>query len=1020
MNIINKFNKMYKQVIKHNINIQEFFEVYPTLVKVYSDESHKYIKLFEEPKKRGFKNKAKKNNEELDNNTISVRRIGSAKELELLNNGFKKIRERNDLPYKRSNSLDENVKKSNIDLEEQLIEKGFIKKYFLINKGLELQRTKKKRTHSIRRALQNFLYNTNVIEKLNDNLYSIENKLNNSILSKNAEKKLEEKISNKIYNIVEKLSTKLTIEKVPENKFVIKYNGIGDKCYFLLSGKLSIMKPVEYKNIQLTTKDYIRYLLSLTKFDETDLLNKVIDLNHIHLNIESIQNLKIIAKVYFKRKLNNFLETFKTLTKEDFLNALDEYNLKFEDFKLNPKKTLKDIEDINNNCYQENKDNYSDSDGEENLENTRSKYAILKGYLNKFSLNFKERIAIISFNFLFNRHEEKKLYNFTLYKYEYFLNLFPGSFFGDMALENKGKRRNATIRTEEECIILSLDNEDYLSLLYEDNKKLKSMDLLFLSNKFFLNEISPILFEKYYFAKFKFFEKYKGDVIYRQDDEFTSVLFLKKGCYKLEMKASVIDFHNLIKFLIDMLEEKNYLKYSNQYINELKETYLKDQELIDLRMKNIIYKEKFNEKHKLEISTINQYEVLGDLELFLTSGYINTCTITSQKAEYFEIKKRDLNDIFRDQKDVLPSFHIFVMNKLISHIKRFFYLKMNLKNQIKSKIENNFYQPLISLDFSNQIKNNKTNTYFFKKLKLKKLIPPAFKYAHYTPPVIYDSRWKQKSLEHEKNEVSNNYQSFLLNKREKEKEREKENNLKLSTSKKDMNKTEIKKEESTNETKNETHRKKKKFFRNKKISKIFEEAFTSKTYNNSTIDANLNNEEQKKKERSQKKFDINNIFPFNTNNRTIVVGKYHLSLEKITNEMKNFGNYDPFNLNLVKNIINEKATIVPKSFKNNTINKYLSLSSSKKHILPQIGLYKQRHFINPFRKKENLSEIFNITNSIENSNITYNDRFKKRNKLELTQAVKNFYRKQKEIGYSSVVNRKNNRYYQLGRDNFYN
>ena len=46
MNIINKFNKMYKQVIKHNINIQEFFEVYPTLVKVYSDESHKYIKLF--------------------------------------------------------------------------------------------------------------------------------------------------------------------------------------------------------------------------------------------------------------------------------------------------------------------------------------------------------------------------------------------------------------------------------------------------------------------------------------------------------------------------------------------------------------------------------------------------------------------------------------------------------------------------------------------------------------------------------------------------------------------------------------------------------------------------------------------------------------------------------------------------------------------------------------------------------------------------------------------------------------
>ena len=39
-----------------------------------------------------------------------------------------------------------------------------------------------------------------------------------------------------------------------------------------------------------------------------------------------------------------------------------------------------------------------------------------------------------------------------------------------MALENKEKKRNATIRTEEDCYILSLDNEDYLSLLYEDNK----------------------------------------------------------------------------------------------------------------------------------------------------------------------------------------------------------------------------------------------------------------------------------------------------------------------------------------------------------------------------------------------------------------------------------------------------------------------------------------------------------------------------------------------------------------------
>ena len=1003
---------MFKQVIKHNINPKEFFDIYPPLVKVYTEESHKYIKLFEETRRKGFNNKTKKDNE--DTYTLfSVKRIKSARET--LNNSFKKVTERNDLPLKHSNSLDEIVKKNTKDLEEQLIEKGFIKTYFLINKGLELQNRKKKRTHSIRKALQNFLHYTSVIEKLNDNLYSIENKLNSTnIFSKNAEKKLEQKISNKINNIVEKLSNQLTIEKIPENKFVVKFNEIGDKCYFLLSGKLSILKPVEYKNISLTPKEYIRYLVSLMKLNEIFLLNKVLDLNHSDINIESIKKLKIITKVYFKRKIDNYLETFKKLTKKDFLNTLNEYCLTFEDFKLDANKTIKDIDAINNNTYHEKNNASLDSDNEENFDYTRSKYSILKGYLNKFNISFKERLSLVTYNFLFNRHEEKKLYNFTLYKYENFLNLFPGSFFGDMALENKEKKRNATIRTEEDCYILSLDNEDYLSLLYEDNKKLKSIDLFFLLNKFFLSEISPVLFEKYYFAKFKFFEKFKGDVIYNQNDEFTSLLFLKKGCYKLEMKASVIDFHNLIKFLIDMLEEKNYLKYSNQYINDLKETYLKDQEILDLRNKSTSYKEKLNEKYKLEISTINRYEVLGDLEFFLTSGYINTCTIISEKAEYFEIKKRDLSDIFRDQKETLPSFHLFVMNKLISHIKRFYYLKMNLKNQIKSKIENNFYEPLNSPpDFDNQIKNNKTNTYFFEKLKLKKSLPIAFKFAHYFPPIVYDSNWKQKSLDIEKNELPKNYQS-ILNKKEKDKDN---SNFSFNNDK-NLDKTEIKKEESTFETRKETHRKKKKFFRNKQISKIFEEIFTSKSYTNSTIDINKKDQEEKKKGRNTKKFSINNILPPNISTNTTLVGKYELSSDKIIKEIKDMRNYDPLNLNLVKNIINDKSTI-DLSSTNSNIKKNLDLPlSNNNHFLPQIKLYKPPHFLHSFRKRENLSEIFNGTKSNENINISNDDKFKKRNKLEITQAVKNFYRRKKEIGYSSVINKKNNKYYQLGRNSF--
>ena len=732
---------MYKRVINDKIDIKDFFNVYPPLVKVYSEESNKFIKLFEEPKSNSIQNKN-------DNKRRSSQLTITLKSIKEIDESNKNNPEKNDHSYKDSNSIDSKNKNNTKDLD-QLTSESFSKKYFLINKGIELQKEKKKRTRSIKKSLRNFLYRTNVIEKLSDNLFFIEKKLNTGFLTKN-DKILEAKIKNKISNIVEKLSTQLTIEKVPENKFIIKMNDIGDKCYFLLSGKLSIMKPIEYKNISLNALNYIHYLINLMKFNEIDLIDKVIEANHNYINIETISNLKIIIKGYFLRKIDNYLETFKTLTKEDFESLLDEFNLKFEDFNLNHEQTMKDIEDINNNNYKEN-NFFFDSDIGKDENEPKSKYILFKEYMNKFNLKFEDKIILGNYDFLFYPQEEKKLYNFTLYKYENFLNLYPGSFFGDMALESKVKKRNASIRTEEECFLLSLNNDDYISLLYEDNKKLKSMDLNFLTDNFFFNKISPIHFEKKYFSMFKFFEKNKGDIIYQQDNELSSIFFLKKGEYKLEIKSSVIDLHNLIKYFIDILEEKNYLNYSKKYIDNLKDTYLKDPELLNLTTKNHLYKEKFNEKQTLETSIIKNNEILGDLELFLTSAYIGTCTVISQTAEYMEIKKRDLSDIFTEEKEILPNYYIFVTNKLILQIKRFYYLKNNLISRIKSKINDHFYQPLISPNFYEQIKNNNTNDYFRDKRILKLNMPKVFKYSHLSPPIIHDSNWNPKKFDQEEN-----------------------------------------------------------------------------------------------------------------------------------------------------------------------------------------------------------------------------------------------------------------------------
>ena len=1040
--------------INNNFNKEEFFQVYPPLVKIVNvAESNKYIKLFGKPVKRGLQGKKSSKIMNQNNTFRSLNKHNLELIEESLNESRKLFSSKNSyvsstLKNKDTNSADSKIRQndnfSNFEFSNE--EEN---NYYLINKALDLQKENKKRSHSIKKALEKFLYKTNVIEKLKVNLISIENqkdneeqnnantnktkknKINDSPKKNNKNDNNESKIKNKISEIVKKLAGKLIIEKVPEDKFIVKMNEKGDNCYFLLSGKLSIIKPVEYKNIKISYQDYVLYLINLLKYNEIDLINHILKTNHYFINIKSIDDFRIIIKGFFIDKINKYLELFNTLTYDDIETLLNTYNLTFDNFELKKEQVMKDLNDIDNNKYKTNESIDSSSERKKEKEHL-SKNMILKRYIiTKFKLSIDEKIVLTNYNFLFNPKEEKSV-PVTLYKYEYFLYLSPGAFFGDMALETKVRKRNATIRSEEECIILSLSNNDYISLLFEDNKKLKSLDLIFLNSKYFFTDISPVIFDKYYFALFKSLEKAKGDIIYQQETEFSSVFFLKEGNIKLELNASIIDMHNLIKFLIDVIEEKNYLKFSSKKIEKLKTNYLNDKELLNLRNKNYIYLQKFNERQKFEISTVNKYECLGDLELFLTSGYIHTSTVVSQKASIIEIKKKDLCKIFNEEKDVLPSYYSFVMNKIISQIKRLFYIKNNFITQIKSKIKDNYYDNIVSPNFYDQIKNNNTSTYYDKKVELKKIVPKVFKYSHFDPPIIFDSKWKQKKFEKEKNiplkknqnqnEIENKIDNISITLRKRKSSR----NTDLDDKKEIM---QIKKNETENI--NSISINNKKILYNLRFKKILEEVSTAKTISNSHSKSHSRN--KIKKEINKNK--INEIIYQNqlkrassdllpnkqTNSQTIVAGKYHLSISKLEKQFNNIDKYDPNRINIVKNtdeeILKEKI-LLSKSPSMRDIS-----SSSSNIILPPIKIYKRRNNINIYKKRENSN--FQSKNSFVDMTIDMvNDSLKNSDKQKanaaISQIVKNFYLKQKNIGYKSLINKHNNRYYKLGRKDLSN
>jgi CRP-like cAMP-binding protein len=324
--------------------------------------------------------------------------------------------------------------------------------------------------------------------------------------------------------------------------------------------------------------------------------------------------------------------------------------------------------------------------------------------------------------FVFDSRHEKELSGFSLLKYEIFINLFPGAFFGETALENTSKKRNASIRTEEDCIILSLNNETYGNLISDDSKKIKSLDVSFICNNFFFGNISPILFNKYYFPFFKAITKKKGEILYQQGGEMTSIFLLKEGEVKFELFCSVLDVYNLIKSLVYAIEKNNHLfKINEKEIKNIKDTYLNDSFYFNLRNKNDAFNEQLKLKKKILVYTCQTFEIFGLIEYFLETNYNTTCYVNSLGCKLMEIQNYDLEKIINGEKLILTPYYQTVFNKIFSQIKRLNNIKEDYIKQFEFKIREKVYDENISMNYFIKGQVGISKPYVKEKIKIKPL-----------------------------------------------------------------------------------------------------------------------------------------------------------------------------------------------------------------------------------------------------------------------------------------------------------
>ena len=582
---------------------------------------------------------------------------------------------------------------------------------FLIDKAIEQQNNGFPRSQEIKDSLKSFLYQSNLISKLKN--YFTTNDTNISDANANLHINFEENIK----TVISKLADSVIMEKYPINKFVLRMNEIGRDCYFLISGKLSVLKPVEYQNIKISYNDYLLYLINLYNNNEMDLLKNVISMNNreflkfhnLDKMLKDVDEVKIfiksycISKLYFK--IRNNLINYKDL--KILENELKEFGFTFLDYSIDDNEIEENMNLILTNKY----------DDRLTIEDNLKKY-ILKS----FRPSEDDIYNMLPYEFLINDSVKESNNNTaTLFKYDLFLYLYPGAFFGETALENiSNNRRNATIRTEEDCDIISLNQKLYGSILYESTKLIKDLDIFLLRKHYFFNGIQSNIFNKLYFSMFKLISKNKNDIIFQQNSKLNSIYFLKEGEIKFETYLTAIDIHNIIKYYIDyMTLKKKYLKLSNEQIENLKKNYLSDKDLVYGENKGLIYKEKINEINKYEIYSTKNSECLGILEFSsLMDRYVTSCYVVSKTAKFFEINIENLKKIIKREREIiLQDYYKLIKNKMLAQIKRLYFLKLNFLSNINYKINQNFYNISNNLELSHiknfhsesNINNNKTN-----------------------------------------------------------------------------------------------------------------------------------------------------------------------------------------------------------------------------------------------------------------------------------------------------------------------
>jgi len=348
---------------------------------------------------------------------------------------------------------------------------------------------------------------------------------------------------------------------------------------------------------------------------------------------------------------------------------------------------------------------------------------------NKNDLNFKTKENICQ-EFELTAKEQEILKKYSLmntqaYKLEYNLIitnplfLKEKDYFGDFALEDRNKKRTATVKSTENNTLLGfIKSKIYDEYIYSKNQKNNFENIQMLNDISIFKDMSLLNFQSFCYDRFEIKNFIKNKRLIDSNIESSEIFIIKEGKVDVTLNANIFDIQNIIDEILKIfpINNDNLTAEDRKLIKVLQSKNI-NQNSFNIRQKrNLMFKKNFS------LFSLERSDILGLEPCFLKMKSFYKATSVSEKVSVYSLSEQNLNVIFTQFPDSLSSYDKFSHKKcmlLLSRLNEIRNAIMNLSNLKYNNVPiNNYFeeQNLLknkvssSVDQLNNIKKNKYAT----------------------------------------------------------------------------------------------------------------------------------------------------------------------------------------------------------------------------------------------------------------------------------------------------------------------